>query len=246
MKVSRSTTLTAVSPVIRPALEALIQNNARSRLSAVTAMTDSSTGVVAPALVSIPTPGRFTHTGGATIASRTAFNTAIGKVDEAINVLAKHLSDNGMTKAELGAFILNASGAITTAGTIPALDKTVTGTDGAANAGLKRTDAAASISALRNNLSTVVRAYNALAVALGVSTVQDATGGKASLNSFALVNEVVASAGVGPSGDPASKADVDVVLTAFATDIATLASKINTILFAAATINGRVPVTLVP
>lgn len=246
MKFSLSTLKMVLHPSIRPLIERLAQQGARAALTVPTAIIDSSTGVAAATVVAVPLPGKFTHVDGQSdLAQLASFNTAAITINNGIAVLAEHLSVNGNVKLNIPA-ITGGDGVIAVSGTVPAATKTVTGVDGATATALGRLEAGSALSALRNNLATVVRAYNALAVAIGVDTLTDNSGGKPTLTDYTLVNRVVAATGVAAAGDAASKAAVDAALTALANDIATVAAKINTSLFVAGTINNRNLVTLVP
>lgn len=97
-----------------------------------------------------------------------------------------------------------------------------------------RSEFNSAISRARNNLSTVVTAYNDIALAVGKASLIDATSGTSSqakaLSSKVAVATAVAASDVATS-DLATKAAADAALTALANNIATIASKINSSIF---------------
>lgn len=244
MKVSLAALKTTLDPHIRSVVVALLNNDARRNIGPEpTDMVDNSTGTAGASLVAIPTADKFVYTSGSTLAPRAAFNTAIGKIDDAIAVIGTYLSVQTV-KLGLGAITLNATGAVAVAGTVPAQDKSLTATDGSSNTALLRSQANASITVHRNNLATLVRAYNQIATAIGVDTLLDATGGKPTLTSLVLSDEVTATTAAGNTADVVSDAAIDAILLAFANNIATLVAKINGTLFPASAILPR-QITLV-
>lgn len=238
MRVSLNALRIATHPHVTALMVGLIRNDARRNVGAVPAdMVDNSTGAnQVGGLVPIPTLNKFTYAGGATLAPRAAFNTASGKIDDAIAVLADFLNDEALEPIGAGVVVQNATSNIAVAGTIPALDKALAGVDGSGNTALLRSEANAAISVHRNNFATVVRAYNAIATALGAPTLNDASGGKPSLDTYTLVNEVPAATAVGSASDVVSDAEVDATLTAIANNVATLANRINNVLFTTANV----------
>ncbi len=365
MKLRRSLMQIAVNPVISAAIVALARGSCRAMLKqvgAITAMTDSSTGTAAGStIVPVPTQDAKVAQSGSNLASRAAFNTSIGQVNNGLSVLTDWLNTNGFTVLRAGDEYGEGNGTIAVAGTVPAITKTVTGVAGtgvaasgvltsSANfsngetvtiggkvytfetsltnvdghvkiaatealsitnlvnainlgAGVPGTDYAAAttinpnvtavgaahtvtvtantagaagnaitttetsataawgaatlasgtdgdamsriefnaaVVRARNNLATVVAAYNELAYSLGVPELINNSKGLSS-QSRALANKVtatttVASAGVA-AGDNATKAAADAALTALANNIATIAAKISNPLFLTATFN---------
>lgn len=132
MKVSKNALRVATHPHLFALVVGLIVNDAKEKIAAAAApgITDNSTGTVAGATVAVNTANLFTYAGGATLSPRAAFNTAIAKVDNAIAVLATYLNAEGQTPLSLTPITLNATGVVAAAGTVPALDKALSGTDG--------------------------------------------------------------------------------------------------------------------
>lgn len=249
MKISKSTLQSAFEPTVANALIALFQNATRAVLGAETigAITDNSTGVAAGTLAAVPVVPTKGEGDGSNLAPRAAFNTAIGKVDNAINVLAKYLNDEVLTPLSMPTITLN-GGTVAVPGTVPALDKALTATDGSTNTAMLRSEAFAQLSIARNNLATVVKAYNMIATAIGGTTLADNTGGKAD-SELELVTQGTAATAVATADvattDCALDTEVDASLTALANNIATLAAKIGTSLLASGNISARVPVLIV-
>lgn len=132
MKLSLTALKVAVDPNLVPALAALANNNARGIVGALTldTLTDNSTGAAGSALVALPTQATKVAQSGSNLASRTAFNTAVGKANNAVAVLSKFLNENGLTA--LGLTNLSGyDGTVAADGTVPAQDKTVAGVTGA-------------------------------------------------------------------------------------------------------------------
>lgn len=369
---------------LRDALTALAQTSCRAIINASNppAITDNSTGVAASGIAPVAVLGRVTPS-GANLSPRSNFNTAIGVVDNAISVLAKYLSDNDFTKVFTDGngptITLNATGTIATPGTIPAMTKSLSATDGA-NSGnaqatgtltndgtnitdgdtvtiagkvytfqdtltnvdghvlkgasntasmtnlfhainasggtpgtdyaalttahpsvvatnptgttvvvtaksggldgnsittvensthlswgagtlaggtasvngnaMKRSEAMTALGRMTDNLATVIKAYNTMAVALGVATLADTSGGKAD-PSYKLYDKLTATTSVDGSAltavsDVAGDTVVDAALNALANNVATVAAKITNVLHATATKTTPVPVILTP
>lgn len=247
MRISLAALNVAVDPNLIELLKTVSINTSRSLLSAVT-LTDSSTGVAAATLAAINTQNARVAASGSNLAPRAAFNTAIGKANNAIAVLRDYLNTNAL--ALLGVPQLSGgNGTVAVAGTIPAQDKVLTATDGSSDAAMLRSEFNAAIVTLRNNLATIVRSYNTVATAVGGLTLSDLTGGSASPTGV-LVNSVTAGTAVltasVAAGDLATDAAVDAALTAFAADVATVAAKLSAnVLHDASVLNVVVPVTLV-
>lgn len=254
MKMSLTALRLVVDSNIRGFMEATARNNSRAVLQAATkdTITDSSTGTVVASLPVIATQNAKVTPSGANLASRAGYNAAIVKVNNAIAVLRDMALRNGFTPlgyvSPTGAsMLLGGDGTVATQGTVPALDKTVTGVDGSGGDAMLRTEFNASVTRARNNLATILRAYNALATSVGVSTVKSSTGGNAdqnlTLSNNLLANTAVA-AGAIATGDFASKAAADAALLALANTIATTADKFKNSLLSTATLSARVPIIL--
>lgn len=118
------------------ALVLLAQRQSRLVIGTPAALTDNSSGSAAGgAIAAVAVPAPFAHVAAtADLAQRAAFNTAIGKHDNALAVLAKYLNDSALTPlAGKDLLTLNATGVVAVAGTIAAVDKTVTATTGEAD-----------------------------------------------------------------------------------------------------------------
>lgn len=240
----------AVDPNMFDIIVALSVNSARAAVDAldITAITDNSTGVGGSAIVAVNTQDAKVAQSGANLGSRTAFNTAIGKVNNALSVLASYLSGNGWEAIGQTA-LAGYDGAIAVAGTVPALDKVVAGVDGSAGNSMLRVEFNSAISRARNNLATLVRVYNSLAVSLGVATLVDGSGGAASgTNAFLgnLTAPTAVGAGAVATSDLATKAAADAALTALANNIATLSDKIDAVLLHATTTGTKKAIIVVP
>lgn len=180
--------------------------------------------------------------------AETTFDTAAGKADNAMAVLAEQI--NGVFTA-LGIPVMTYSGTVATPGTVPAMDKTLAALSPASGSlALDFTTGRACMSVLRNNMATLIRAMNMIMAATGNATTADATGGSpynartlaASPPPYtsnpspeaALVLSALpaTTAGTGTAaGDTSiSKAVMDAFLTSLANHVATLASKLNTLL----------------
>ena len=244
MKVSKTQLRMGLSPLAYTVLRTLMANNARVIVGAVAAMVDNSTGAVQAGGVLQPVNLPSRGAGGG-LALRADFNTAATAADNAISVLAAWLNVKGITPLQFEDMKPNTTGVITTAGTVPAMTKAVGATDGTGSVAVSLTDALATLSALRNNLSTVLRAYNALATAFGLATVKDSTNGKAAAN-LDLVDVPKSAAGVSGTAVAASASDCSAAFLAMANDVATLASLTNVSLFLSPNGNKPVTITLIP
>lgn len=249
MRVSMSAlNMGAINPNLLGFVKATARNSVRAAISAapVAAVTDSSTGSNV-ASVAIPTINTKAIPSGANLASRTAFNTAIGTVHDAIanlrNTLLGFYTPLGIAD-HLGAH----GGAAGVAGTVGAITKVVTGVDGTAGNALQRVEANSALSRQRNNLASLIKAYNHVATAMGVATIPNNTGGKASdpISFGASVTATTAiAAGSVATADLASKAEVDASLTALANTVSHIANKVNVVLRAAGSLAAE-PIILDP
>lgn len=248
MRISNASLQVAVDPNIQDLLKAVCRNNARTLCASPAALTDSSTGVAGSALAPVLTQDVKVAASGANLAPRAAFNTAIGVVNNAIAVLATFYNTNVFAK--IGTPLLSGfTGTVVTPGTIPAMTKVLTATDGSSDAAMLRSEANAAIVRARNNLSTLVKAYNIAATALGAATLNDLTGGSSDaalvINAAVTAASTVLTASVA-AGDQATDAAVDAALTALANNVAFLAAKTTNPLLHADVISAVVPVILVP
>jgi hypothetical protein len=247
-KLSRAALL-AASPDrnVARVIEALVANSNRALLQAasIAALTDSSTGTPGASLVAVVTPPTKGIASGSNLAPRAAFNTAIGVVNNAITVLAKYLNDNVHTPLAEVAITLG-NGTVATPGTIPTMTKALTATDGSSSSGMLRSEAVAQLTIARNNLATVVAAYNRIASTTGQAYLTDATGGKADTVTFKLSNQGTATTVVASTAgqDLALDTEVDAALLQLANNVATVASKLSTSLLASGSLSARVTIGL--
>lgn len=250
MRISRSVLKISTDPKLIDFVEAVARNNARSILSSanLAALTDSSTGTAGSTFTPVLTVDTKVVLSGTNLSPRDGFNTAIGVTDNAIAVLATYFN---VAFTALGIPLITlGTGNVVTPATIPAQTKTIAGVDGTAGNGMLRFDANAALVRARNNFSTLIRAYNTVAVALGVATIADNTGGSVPGALMVVGAKLTAgtaiSAGAVATSDLASKAGIDAALTALANNIATLAAKTSNPLFLAGTLTARIPHILVP
>lgn len=260
MKLSLTALKVVADPNVLGFMVAVAQNSARSLIGAVTfpSFVDNSTGVAGSALAAVPTQTGKVAQSGTNLASRTAFNTAIGKTNDAVAVLAG-LLNLGMTPMALSkpvgggagtVSLTGATGTVAVAGTVPAQDKTVAGVDGSAGNSMLRLEFNAAVTRARNNLATLMRGYNLMATAIGVATIKnDTLGGsdKTYIVSTPLTATTAVAAGSVATSDLATKVAADAALTVLANDIAFISAKISGVLFLAAnfTTANRVPIVLV-
>jgi hypothetical protein len=250
MLIKKSTLVTAANPNTYQAFEAIFQNDIRSRLHAAApaAMVNNS-GAAAGGPIVAPPALVQTAQNGANLAQFASFNTAIATVDDAIAVLASWLKTYFYTPYAAGNVTLNATGVITAAGTVPAVTVAVTAVDGTAGDAALRSEVQAALTGANNNLATVIRMYNNIAVALGFATIADNSGGAGDPN-LTLYNQslavtAVAAANVATS-DLAPAAGVDTALTDLADNISYVTAQINASIFNAAALAVTNPLVLLP
>lgn len=250
MRISKTVLRTAFTQPMQALIMALAHNQTRivvDRLN-VTPMVNNSTGTPAASLVAVPTQVQKGAVSGANLASRAAFNTAIGKVNDAVAVLAAYLDPTSETM-QLESFT-GGNGNVVAAGTVPALDKSVgAGVDGSGGNAMLRLEANQALTRARNNVATIVRVYNAMANGIGVATLENKTLGNASDNSV-IENAVLANTAIAANAlagkDLALKANMDAALLALANNIATITARVNDTLLADATLAGIEPIILIP
>lgn len=209
-------------------LRKLAQDNARTRINLFTDMTDSSTGTpVYPAVLAAQSGkdvAAFTETGTAS-APKAGFDTAIGKVANAMAVVAEHLNRiNGSLGLPL--IVDSTGGTVATAGTIPALDKSVTAVSSNC---LDVVTGRARLETIKVNLARLGNFANRVAVAVGndklTSSLGNAGDGSNTLDAIAATGSAVD----GTALSTVSKAVIDVELDTIADNIATIASFLNEI-----------------
>jgi hypothetical protein len=182
---------------------------------------DNSTGTAAATFVNLlaePAVFDATSAGGAQLAG---FNTAMGKVENALAVIGAYLNRArgrlGLDRISLGV------GTIATAGTIPAQDKSVTSTNG--TSAIDNVSGRAAMLVAKQNLQKIVAAYNEVRVALGYDKVASALSGQYADN-FTLADIPTATAAA-TGASSIAKTVMDTFLSNMAANIATLAAGWN-------------------
>jgi hypothetical protein len=202
------------------ALRGALIDNARAKIStaAITDFTDSTTGVNATAVVDLTIPTAVFDASSSGGATRTDFNTAIGKFENAGAVMANWFNE---VRARLGLPLMTwASGTISTAGTLAAMDLSVATTSGATS--LNYESGAAAMLLAKQNQRKLVRSFNQIMVALGMTPISDAMTGPFGYD-FGLV--AIADADADGDGSTAiSKAVADAFLDSLADNMASLAA----------------------
>ena len=188
----------------------------------VGSFTDNSTGTAGAALVDLIVPSEpfdATAAGGAQLAG---FDTAMGKLENAMAVLAQKLN---LVRAVADLDPVAYQGTVAAAGTIPALDKTITAASGAGAVSLA--SGSDRMALARLGLQRLVFAWNETMTAVGVPLVTNLEG------SFApapLVIPTIPAAEASADGaDAIAKAAADAFFTAAADNVAILAARFNAI-----------------
>lgn len=209
------------------ALRALTQDIARLRVenAGVPDLTDNSTGTAAATIVNMLPPTAAFDATAAGGALRTGFNTAVDKFEDACRVLTNSLNN---VAARVGLPRLTAlSGTQATANVIPALDKTVTTTNGATS--LDYAGGRTTMQAVRRNMNDLVNHFNRVMDALGNRRISSSIlGGDVTDTTLEAIPDAAASA---TGASAVSKATADAFLTAVANNIATLALYWNGLMF---------------
>lgn len=195
---------------------AIAQTLARTACAGIGATTDSSTGV-ATGTKSVEFVFSNVAVDGSNLADKTTTEAALGKVKNAIAVAANR---GNALSAILGTVALtdNSGGTVATAGTVAALDKTVTG----ATTGVQAADIAPEVAAINNALYNLVRQANQIARAVGAAPIS-ITGTRTVSGTLAAITidgGTAAAPGV-------AKAAVDAALSSWANIIASLAVVYN-------------------
>lgn len=208
-------------------IRGLAVDHARIKLeiAAIGDLTDNTTGVAALSVVDQVLPTAVFDASAAGGATRTEFNTAIGKFEDAGKVLVNAFND---ARARLGLPLLSAaSGAEAAADTIPAQDKSVNTTSGATS--LNYTAGRTAMQKAKDNLHRLVRGLNDIRVAVGHEKLATALSGSLP-SDYALVT--IADAAADADGATAiSKAVADTFLDSLADNLATIAASWNDAMF---------------
>lgn len=214
-----------LSSVIRK----VAQDLARTRISSISDLTDNSTGVgVYPAALAAQSGSSvaaFTETSTAS-APKAGFDTAIGKVGDAMAVIAEHINK---INAPLGLPLVvdNTGGAVATSGTIPALDKALTAVSSNC---LDVVTGRLRLETIKVNIARLSGCANRIAVAIGEPKLTMTALGEGFDGSSTL--DAIADSGTAVDGTAASTiADtvVDAELDTIADNIATIAGFLNAI-----------------
>lgn len=197
--------------------------------------TDNSTGAAAMVIVDLPLPAAAsTIAAGATGATLTALNTALGKTAAAHCILGKLVNK---VRDVIGLPAITYTSAILggTAGTVAAQDKNVAGTNGVACADF--VSASTVFAVVKQDFNTLVHAVNETLVALGLTAIPSTL--DAALDQTGNIATVANITAAGAGGtDALLKSDADAFLLASANNIATIAALWNT---QSGTIVGLVP-----
>lgn len=189
--------------------------------STVLDFTDNSTGTDGSGTVAnVPAVATINASSLSVGTPRTALNTAIGKVNNALSVLAENVN---IARALLGLPAITYSGTVATPGTIPACDKTLAATSGTSTATYASTKT--SVDAMRADLKTMVYRVNECLIAIGATPLVDNIAGSIPLS--ATIGDAGNTTASASGSDAASDASVDAALTAIVGGIATIAAKWN-------------------
>lgn len=182
--------------------------------------TDNSTGVSAGSIVDLVLPTAAYDATSAGGSPRAALNTAIGKIENAMAVVAENMAT---TRTALGLTALTYAGTVATPGTIPALDKTLTATNG--TSAVDYVSGTAKLTELKGSMRELVHCFNEVLVAVGATPLASALTGDFTLNyAIAAIADADASA---TGASSISDTVADAFLTAAAANIASMATKWN-------------------
>lgn len=217
-------------------LEAVIRGLAidaarrRATDAGITDFTDNSTGTAAATLPDLTLPTEAFESSSSDAAQTTALNTALGKIENASAVVASQLN---LLRGKIGLPLITWSvGTIAAAGTIPALDLTVTGANGATAAAYSSGRSALDVA--KGNIRRLVSAFNGTMAALGYTALPSNLSGSYSSN-LALVDipTVTADDQTDNTLDGKTslrKTTTDTFLTAVGAIFATMASHWNAVM----------------
>ncbi len=209
------------------AVRGLAQDLARARFDQFADLTDSSTGTavyppVAPAMFGSDLAA-FTESGTLS-AQDAATDTAIGKIKNDHSVLAAYMNT---VNATLGLPLITDStgGTVTTAGTIPALDLSVSGVGSSC---LNVTTARVTFQQLANNAARLIGYANRILVAVGADKITNSTGtGFDGSNTLQAITATGASVNGDATHQTVTAAHITTELLAHAATIATIAASLS-------------------
>lgn len=188
-------------------------------------LTDNSGGSDAGAtgLVDLDVPTAAFDATSANGADDAEFNTAIGKIENAMAVIAEAANT---ARAKLGLTAFTYAGTVAASNTIAALDTSVSAATGA-NA-IDYTEGKAAMETAKKHLRKLVFGLDEVFVALGETKLTSAvTGDYTSAWALTAIADAASSA---DGSEAVSKADADDFLADFADNIATIAAKWNAVM----------------
>jgi hypothetical protein len=204
---------------------ALEWNDSMTQGTGPSPLTDHSGGTAAsPVVASLGTIVPFTTAGGTTadLAPKAGFDAAMATT--ASNMASLLAEINTLNSIQGLALIADASGG-TVSATLAAQPKTLTAVVGSATTGLDCVTALTTWQAAANNVSTLIKAVNELAVIFDQQQLTDESGGVAGTELVALPATAAAVAGGANSG--VAEAALAPNLLALANAITTLATWVN-------------------
>jgi len=208
-------------------IRGLAQSVARTHIDTNLDLTDSSTGSAdTDGIIEAQSSPLTAFTkAGTDCAPKAGFDTAVGKIANAMAVLAEHVNTIN-TDLSLPAITDSTGGTVGTSGTVPALDKTLTAVNSNC---VDATTANATLAVIKTNMATLYGVVDRIAVAVGTSKLSSSLG---ELYSGGVTLEAISSTGTSVDGTADSTladATVDAELTAIANNIATLSWKLDQI-----------------
>jgi len=213
-------------PAVFKVLQGLAIDNANSRWATANPgdFTDNSTGTPGTAPftageLSIPA-AKYDASGGTTGAGVSDFNTAEAAFEDVGKVMVNRIN---LVRAVLGLPAMTAaSGSQAVAGTIPAMTKTTTGSQG--TDAVDFTTGVASMRVMKDNLGRLIRGLNEVLVAVGAVPVVAAEQGTEA--DVALL-DVPAGTASADGTSSISKTVADAFFTGLANDVSKLAAAFN-------------------
>lgn len=215
------------------ALRGLAQDHARLKSNQFSDATDNSTGTASYPPVAAALAGKdlaaFTEAGTAS-AQDAATDTAIGKIKNAHSVLARFMNTFN------GAFGLpliddNSGGTVATAGTIPAMDLSVSGVNTSC---LNVVTARVAFEELKKNAARLVHFANRICVATGQEKITSSIGTGFDGQNVLTAITATGAAVDGTADSTVEAADITAELAAHANIVATIAQQLNDIIGAQA------------
>jgi len=186
-------------------------------------LTDNSTGTAASSFADMVVPSAPFNAVSAGGATRTAWNTAVGKIEDAGKVLSNSFNN---ARVRIGRELFSAaSGTQASADTIPAQDLTVATTSGVTS--LDYAEGRAAMIVAKDNISKLANGLNEILRALGAAPYTNNLTGNMIGYALAAIPSAAASA---TGASAISKAAADAFLTAAADNLATIAQAWNNVM----------------